>query len=81
MRGSPSRQQPTGLLPPPLPRFGDKRISPVATGEAGLRPTTLYPFEKGERKLYVSYRVIGCAPPKPSHDDTRHSASLLAQFR
>ena len=72
MRGFPFRQQPGGLLPSPSRALGNKRILPVATGKAGRCPSTPSPFEKGERKLYVSGRETGCTPKKPSHDGTRH---------
>ena len=37
----------------PLLSFGILRISPIAMGEEGLRPSAPPPFEKGGRKLYV----------------------------
>ena len=66
---------PDGLASPPE-LLGTWKVSPIAMGEEGLRPSTLPPFVKGGRKLYVSSRE-----PRSFLEKTRGTACAFLFYK
>ncbi len=65
----------------PLPRFGDKRISPVATGEAGRCPSTPPPFRKMWTKTLCVVPGNRRCTQNSKHGGTSSPAFLPETFR
>lgn len=51
MRGSPSRQQPTGLLPPPSRALGIKEFRPLQRARQGSAPPPCLLLKKGNENF------------------------------